>query len=61
MISVRTRPENTNGRAGFVIEVDGYPFEACMEEAAVVLHALRTEGEAAALQAYAGVIKARIA
>ena len=61
MISVRTRPENTNGRGGFVIEVDGYPFEAGMGEAAVVLNALRTEGEAAARRAYWRVLRNRIA
>ena len=60
MIFVRTRPESTNGRTGFVIEVDGYPFEARMEEAAVVLHALRTKGQSAARKAYDGVLKARI-
>ena len=60
MVSVRTRPANTNGGAGFVIEVDGHPLEARMEEAATVLHALRTKGEAAARKAYVRILKARI-
>jgi hypothetical protein len=60
-IRVSARPANTNGGEGFVIEIDGYPFEAGMGEACAVLHALRTKGEAAARRALDRVLKDRIA
>lgn len=59
-VRVEVRGQNTNAGEGFVIEVDGYPLEARMEEAAVVLHALRTKGETAARQAYQRVLRARL-
>jgi len=59
MITVYARSKNTNAGGGFVIEKDGYPFEAGMGEAATVFHALRTQGQEAAHQAYSEIVMRR--
>jgi hypothetical protein len=58
--AVTTRPENTNGGAGFVIEANGYPLEVGMGEACA-MHMAIQRGEAAAKRAYERILRDRIA
>lgn len=61
MVEITMRKNAAGEVTGYVIEANGYPFEATWTEAAIVLGALNARGQKGAMRAYDRVVARRAA